>query len=122
MGLLLDSTSFWDVVWWMIIGYFLFLVIWMFVSVFADIFRRDDLNGFGKAAWIIALFIVPWLSIILYFCFRPRQTESDRQMMAAAQRASGYSPMDEVAKAQALLAQGSITQAEFDMLKARALS
>lgn len=122
MGLLLDSTSFWDVIWWMIIGYFLFLVIWMFVGVFADIFRRDDLSGIGKAAWIIALFIVPWLSIILYFCFRPRQTASDRQMMAAAQRASGYSPMDEVAKAQTLLSQGAITQAEFDTLKARALS
>ena len=122
MGLLLDSTSFWDVIWWMIIGYFLFLVIWMFVGVFADIFRRDDLSGIGKAAWIIALIILPWLSIILYFCFRPRETASDRQMMAAAQRAGGYSPMDEVAKAQQLLQSGAISQAEFDTLKSRALS
>ena len=121
MGLLLDTTSFWDVVWWMIIGFFLFMIIWMFIGVFADIFRRNDLNGWVKAAWVVALVILPWLSIILYFCFRPRVTESDREMMAAAQRASGYSPMDEIAKAQALLGQGAITQAEFDVLKARAL-
>ena len=42
---LLDTTSFWDVVWWMIMAYFFVMIIWMFISVFADIFRRDDMNG-----------------------------------------------------------------------------
>ena len=120
-GLLLDYVSFCDVVWWMIIGFFLFMVIWMFIGVFADIFRRDDLNGWVKAAWVIALIILPWISIILYFCFRPRQTESDRQMATAMRRARGVSDMDEIAKAQQLLTAGAITQAEFDTLKARAL-
>ena len=122
MGLLLDSVTFWEVVWWMIMAYFLVLIIWMFVRVFADIFARDDLSGFAKAAWIIGLIILPFLSIILYFCFRPRETESDRRMMAQAQRASGYSATDEVAKAQQLLQSGAITQAEFDTIKARALA
>jgi Zn-dependent protease with chaperone function len=120
-ALLLDDVTFWEVVWWMIIAYFFVMIIWMFISVFADIFRRDDLNGFAKAAWIIGLIILPFLSIILYFCFRPRETESDRQAMASARRASGVSDMDEIAKAQQLLQSGAITQAEFDTLKARAL-
>jgi hypothetical protein len=121
VGLLLEDVSFWDVIWWMIIAFFLFMVIWMFIGVFADIFRRDDLNGWVKAAWVIALIILPWISIILYFCFRPRQTESDRQMAAAMRRASGVSDMDEIAKAQQLLQAGAINQAEFDTIKARAL-
>jgi hypothetical protein len=122
VGLLLDDVSFWDVIWWMIIAFFMVMIIWMFIGVFADIFRRDDLNGWGKAAWIIGLFILPWISIILYFCFRPRETESDRQMRAQMRRASGYSSMDEIAQAQQLLASGAITQAEFDGIKARALA
>jgi magnesium-transporting ATPase (P-type) len=121
-GLLLDDVTFWEVVWWMIIAYFFVMIIWMFISVFADIFRRDDLSGLAKAAWILGLIILPFLSIILYFCFRPRETESDRRMMAQAQRASGYSATDEVVKAQQLLQSGAITQAEFDTIKARALA
>ena len=75
-----------------------------------------------KAVWVGALFIIPFLGIILYFCFRPRETASDQQMRAAAQRARGISPMDEVAKAQQLLTAGAINQAEFDAIKARALA
>jgi predicted membrane channel-forming protein YqfA (hemolysin III family) len=120
-GLLLDDVSFWDVVWWMIMAFFFVMIIWMFISVFADIFRRDDLNGWIKALWVAVIFILPFLGIILYFCFRPRETESDRRMMAEMRRASGYSGIDEVAKAQQLLQAGAITQAEFDTIKARAL-
>jgi uncharacterized RDD family membrane protein YckC len=106
----------------MIMAYFFVLIIWMFVRVFGDIFSRDDLGGIAKAAWIISLIILPFLSIILYFCFRPRETESDRRMMAQVQRASGYSSTDEIAQAQQLLQSGAITQAEFDAIKARALA
>ena len=120
-GLLLDDVSFWDVIWWMIIAFFMVMIIWMFIGVFADIFRRDDLNGWAKAAWIIGLFVVPWLSIILYFCFRPRETESDRRMNASMRRAAGVSDMEEIARAQQLMQAGAITQAEFETIKARAL-
>ena len=122
MGLLLDDVSFWDVIWWMIIFYFIVLIIWMFINIFADIFRRRDMSGWAKAAWVIGIFIVPFLGAILYFCFRPRVTDSDREMMAAAKRASGYSATDEIAQAQELLNKGAITQAEFDTIKARALA
>ena len=121
-GLLLDDVTFWEVVWWMIMAFFFVLVIWMFISVFADIFRRDDLSGIVKAGWILAIFLLPFVGIILYFCFRPKVTESDRRMMAQMQRAAGYSATEEIAKAQQLLSSGAITQAEFDTIKARALS
>jgi hypothetical protein len=106
----------------MVIFYFLMMIIWMFISVFADVFRRDDLNGFAKAAWIAGLILLPWLSIIIYFCFRPRATASEQHAMAEAQRASGYSSSDEIAKAQQLLQSGAITQEEFETMKARALA
>jgi type VI protein secretion system component VasK len=121
VGLLLDDVTFWEVIWWMIGVFFLTMIIWMFISIFADIFRRDDLNGWAKAGWVAAIFIIPFIGILLYICFRPRETESDKRMMEQARRAAGYSPTDEIAQAQQLLQAGAITQAEFDVIKTRAL-
>ena len=120
--LLLDDVTFWDVVWWMVIFFFMVIIISMFIQVFADIFRRTDLSGWAKGGWTAALILLPWLSIILYFCFRPTETESDRRAVEQMRRAQGFSPSEEIAKAQQLLTSGAITQAEFDSMKARALA
>jgi hypothetical protein len=112
--------------WWMFMFYLVFIVIWMFVRIFADIFSRENLSGWGKAAWILLIFIVPFIGILIYVIVRPKNTEQDQRMMAEAQatqaRLSGGSSVDDIAKAQALLEKGSITQAEFDAIKAKALA
>jgi preprotein translocase subunit YajC len=112
--------------WWMFMFYLVFIVIWMFVRVFADIFSRENLSGWGKAGWILLIFIVPFIGILIYVIVRPKNTEQDQRMMAEAQatqaRLSGGSSVDDIAKAQALLEKGSITQAEFDAIKAKALA
>ena len=119
-------NSFWDFIWAMIVFYFIFMVIWMFISIFADIFRRENLSGWGKAGWIFLIFWLPFLGILIYMIARPKNTEQDQRMMAEMQakqqRAAGYSAAEEIAKAQALLDSGAITQAEFDDLKRRALA
>jgi type VI protein secretion system component VasK len=112
--------------WWMFMFYLVFIVIWMFVRIFADIFSRENLSGWGKAAWILLIFWVPFIGILIYVIARPKNTEQDQRMMAEAQatqaRLSGGSSVDDIAKAQALLEKGSITQAEFDAIKAKALA
>ena len=32
------------------------MLIWIFIAIFADIFRRRDLSGGWKAIWILVLF------------------------------------------------------------------
>ncbi len=112
--------------WWMFMFYLVFIVIWMFIRVFADIFHRDNLSGWGKAGWIILIFIIPFIGILIYVIARPKNTAQDQADMAAMQaqqaRLSGGSSVDDIAKAQALLDKGSITQAEFDAIKAKALA
>ena len=124
--LLLDDTSFWDVVWWMIMLFFLTMAIWLFVAIFADIFRRNDISGIVKAAWILLIFILPFLGILIYIIARPKMTEQDRQIMeqyrATQQRAVGYSVTDEIARAQQMRDSGAITADEFEAIKRRALS
>ena len=112
--------------WWMLMFYLIFAVIWMFIRVFSDIFTRENLSGWGKAGWIILLFIIPFLGIIIYMIARPKNTEQDQRMMADAQatqaRLQGGSALDDITKAQALLDKNAITQAEFEAIKAKALA
>ena len=115
-----------DVLWAMIYFYFVFMVIWIFIQVFADIVRRNDLSGAWKVIWILVLFIIPFLGAMAYLLMRPKMTEQDKQIMAEAeakqQRAAGYSSADEVAKLVALRDSGAITAAEFEAQKAKALA
>ena len=98
----------------------------MFIAIFADIFRRNDLSGWGKAGWIILVFVLPFIGILIYVIARPKMTEQDKQIIAAAQererRAAGYSSADEIAKLAALKEQGAITAEEFETMKKQALT
>ncbi len=111
--------------WWMFMFYLFFMVIMMFIQVFADIFRRENLSGWGKAGWIFLIFVVPFLGILIYMIARPKNTEQDQRMMAQMQaqqsRMQGGSAADDIAKAKALLDSGAITQTEFDAIKSKAL-
>src|SRR3990172_2688451 len=74
---------------------FWFMIIWMFIGIFADIFRRNDLSGAAKAGWLVLIFVLPFLGILIYMISRPKMTAQDKEMMEQAQeaqrRASGYS-------------------------------
>ena len=64
--------------------YFWVMLIWMFVAAFADIFRRDDLSGGGKALWIAVLVIFPFIGILIYVASRPSGASQDRRLMTGA--------------------------------------
>ena len=115
-----------EFLWLMLMFYLFFMVIMMFISIFADIFRRENLSGWGKAGWIFLIFVLPFLGILIYVIVRPKNTEQDKRMMAEAQaqqaRLQGGSTVDDIAKAKELLDKGAITQAEFDAIKSKALA
>jgi len=117
--------TFGSVLWAMIVFFFWFMLIWMFIAVFGDIFRRDDLSGWLKAGWIFLIFIIPLLGILLYLITRPKMTAQDEEMMNAMQererRATGYSAAGEIEKAKKLLDSGAITAEEFDAMKKKAM-
>jgi uncharacterized integral membrane protein len=120
------NSSFANFLWTMLYIYFIFIVIMMFVRVFSDIFTRENLSGWGKAGWILVIFVFPLLGILIYMIARPKNTEQDKRMMEQAQavqsRLVGGSSVDDIAKAQDLLDKGAITQEEFNALKAKALA
>jgi len=110
----------------MVAFFFWFMAIWIFISIFGDIFRRNDLSGGAKAGWILLIFILPFLGALIYIVMRPKVTAQDVQLMAQAEAANkavaGVSTADELAKLQQLKDSGAISAAEFDTLKAKALA
>jgi hypothetical protein len=120
------TLTFWDVIWSMVVLFFWVMAIWIFIAVFADIFRRNDISGGVKAVWILALIILPFLGAIIYMVMRPKVTAQDVQMAARAEAASAavsqVSTADELAKLQQLKASGTISDAEFEALKAKLLA
>jgi hypothetical protein len=120
------NSNFANFLWSMFVIYMVFIVIMMFIRIFSDIFTRENLSGWGKAAWIFLIFVFPFLGILIYVIARPKNTEQDKRMMAEAKavqsRLVGGSSVDDIAKAQDLLDKGSITQDEFNSLKAKALA
>ena len=119
------AYPFLDLFWTMCV--FFLWILWFFLlfKVFADVFRRQDLSGWGKAGWIFLIFVVPFLGALIYLIARPKMTEQDREDIERAQeaqrRVEGYSAADEIAKLSALRDQGKITPEEYEELKRKAL-
>jgi uncharacterized membrane protein len=119
------NLTFWDVIWSMFVFYLWFMFIWIFISIFGDIFRRDDLSGGMKAIWVLALVLLPFLGALIYMVSRPKVTAQDVQLMtqadAAQKAASSVSVADQIAKLQELKASGAITEPEYEALKQKAI-
>jgi type VI protein secretion system component VasK len=122
---LADEFSFLDVIWSMILFGLFFMWIWIVITTFADIFRRDDISGWSKALWSIFIIFLPFLGVFLYLITRPKMTEQDQRIMeqyeAQQRRMAGYSPAEEIAKLTELRNSGAITAEEFEELKRKAM-
>ena len=113
-----------ELLWAMLVFFFWFMAIWIFITIFADIFRRRDLSGWAKAGWIFMLFIVPFLGALIYMIARPKMTEQDKEdierMQEAQRRVSGYSYAEEIEKLAKLRDEGKISAEEYEDLKRKA--
>jgi hypothetical protein len=125
--------SFGDVLWFIIISFLFVAYLMVLFTILGDLFRDRETSGWVKAIWVIALIFLPFLTALIYLIARggsmaERQAKQMEELKAAQDSyikqvaSSGSSPADQIAQAKALLDSGSITQAEFDALKTKALS
>jgi hypothetical protein len=114
-----------DLLWGMLVFFFWFMAIWVFIGVFADIFRRRDISGWGKAGWLLLIFVLPFIGVLIYLIARPAMTDQDREDMQRAEEAqrrlSGYSAADEIDKLSKLRDSGQISAEEYEELKRKAM-
>ncbi|RPI25928.1 MAG: SHOCT domain-containing protein [Actinobacteria bacterium] len=115
---------------WSMLWFFMFFVwIWLLISLFGDIFRSDDLSGWGKALWVLFIVFLPFLGVLIYLIARGKSMQ-ERAMRDAAERekatrqyiqevsATSASTADELAKLAALRDKGVLTTEEFNAQKA----
>ena len=70
------TLTFWDVIFSLLALYFWFMLIWIFISLLADILRRNDLSGIAKAGWLLLIVVLPFLGALIYIISRPKDTYS----------------------------------------------
>ncbi|GGO86051.1 SHOCT domain-containing protein [Wenjunlia tyrosinilytica] len=123
-------NAFWTMLW------FFLLVLWLFLlfRVVGDVFRDDSLGGWGKAAWILFIIVLPYLGVLVYLIARGRGLGERELSSALAQRdardaylrqsasASSGSHADELAKLSDLKNRGELTQGEYEQAKAKILA
>ena len=124
--------SFWDIVWFIFITWAFVAYLMVMFSIIGDIFRDRELSGWGKAAWCLALIVVPFITALVYLGVRGGDMAERSARVAARQQhqqdayirevAGTRTPADQIAQAQALLDAGSISQTEYEALKTKALA
>lgn len=123
--------TFWDLLWLSVMIFLFVAYLMILFQVITDIFRDRTLSGVTKALWLVFLIFLPYLTAIIYLISRgdgiaERQHEANVAAKQAAdnyiREVSGKSSASEIAEAKSLLDSGVISPAEFDRLKAKALS
>jgi ABC-type multidrug transport system fused ATPase/permease subunit len=109
---------------------FLFVMwFWILITIISDLFRDHETSGFAKAAWILFLILIPFLTALIYLIVRGQgmrdravaeQAEVQKQMnQYIREQAAGASPADELHKLSELKDKGVIDAAEYERLKSK---
>ncbi|BDZ54955.1 SHOCT domain-containing protein [Agromyces marinus] len=126
-------SDFWSFIWIFFWSFAFIAYLFALFAIIGDLFRDHELNGWLKAVWILFLIFVPFLTALVYLIARGNSMarRSAKQAADVQSATDAYirqtagasaSPSDEIAKAKGLLDAGTISQQEYDALKAKALA
>jgi hypothetical protein len=112
--------------------FFFVIWIWILITILSDLFRDHEISGWVKAAWVLFLVFIPFLTALIYLIARGEGMR-DRSIKAQAdakkhfdeyvrQQAHGTSPADELHKLADLKDKGALSQEEFDRAKQKLLA
>jgi hypothetical protein len=127
--------NFWSFIWIVIWCFVFFAYLMVLFQILGDIFRDHQLAGIWKGVWILVLIFMPFLGALVYLIARGRgmserqvaavrqaQSETNAYIKQVAGSGGGASPAEHIAEAKTLLDKGTITSAEYEQLKAKALA
>ena len=132
--MIVADVSFIDIFWSMLEFFFLFIWIIILFHVLGDLFRDHSLSGVTKTLWVLFLVFLPFVAAFVYLIVRGQgmAERSAAQQQRAQEQFAGHvrdvagngaaTPTEQIARAKELLDAGTIDQAEFDRLKAKALA
>ena len=100
------------------------ILFWLVITVFFDVFRRHDINGWVKAFWVIFVVVVPWLGVLVYLISQhagiaQRSTRAATQAQDEMRHAVGFSVADELDKLDRMKSEGRLSDEEYQRLRGR---
>ena len=107
---------------------FMFILwFWLFITAASDLFRRQDISGFGKVLWVILLIVLPYVGIFAYILTQgsgmaERNLAHARTARDEIRQIAGFSAADEIVKLDRLKSQNSISEEEYTRLRGRLIS
>jgi hypothetical protein len=112
--------------------FFFVIWIWILITILSDLFRDHELSGWAKAAWVLFLVFIPFLTALIYLIARGEGMR-DRTIKAQADakkhfdeyvrdQAQAASPADELHKLADLKDKGALSAEEYDKAKAKLLA
>ena len=118
--ILAADYPFLDVLWTLLV--FFLWVSWFMLLFHAigDVFRRRDIGGGSKTLWLIFMLFLPFLGVFVYLISNSDGIAERNAKQMAASGAAGAAAAIEQAKG--LLDSGTISQEEFNAIKAKALA
>ncbi len=116
--------------------YFFLFFIWIMLlfRIFSDVFRSDDLSGWGKALWCIFVVFLPFIGVFTYLIARGRkmtdhvrddaylQEEAFRGYIRDEMHSVSQNEGDQLSMLASLKASGAIDEEEFQRLRTRVSS
>jgi Phospholipase_D-nuclease N-terminal/Short C-terminal domain len=111
--------------------FFFVIWIWILITILTDLFRDHELSGWGKAAWVLFLVFIPFLTALIYLIARgsgmrdrtiKAQADAKQHFDAYVREQAHSSPADELHKLNDLKEKGAISAEEFDKAKAKLLA
>ena len=77
-----------DILWTMLVFFGFVLWFMLLFRVFGDLFRRDDISGWGKFGWSMFVILAPFLGVFIYLIAQGRQMAQRDLENAIAQKAA----------------------------------
>jgi len=108
--------------------FFFVIWIWILITILSDLFRDHEISGWAKAAWVLFLVFIPFLTALIYLIVRGNgmreraikaQAEAKQHMDAYIREQAHSSPADELHKLNDLKEKGAISAEEFDRAKSK---
>ena len=125
--------SLWEVM--LSIFWFMLLVAWFWVliAILTDVFRDEELSGWGKAGWCLFVILLPWLGVLCYLLARGKSmgersmkvaAQNEREFRAYVQQAagSGSGVADELGRLAELHQQGALSTEDYELAKRKVLA
>ena len=111
--------------------FFFVIWIWILITILTDLFRDHETSGWAKAAWVLFLVFIPFLTALVYLIVRgsgmrdrtiKAQADAKKHFDEYVREQAHTTPADELHKLNDLKEKGALSDEEFQKAKDKLLA